>query len=160
MPLLRFIGFAGSALVLSLFGLSWCFPQPVSEPIRRGIDRPVIRISSVERLPERLDIDTSLPTIVPPPIVMDFADRWPEAEVVETNSIPKPTIRSTGDRVSKNQGLVKREPAKKVTAHRAAQLVNNASTPNYREQATSPVTRLSLLDILKERFGLNLFKLN
>ena len=65
MPLLRYIGFAGSALVLLLFGLSWCFPQPVSEPIRRGIDRPVIRISSVERLPERLDIDTSLPTIVP-----------------------------------------------------------------------------------------------
>jgi len=158
--LLRYIGFAGSALVLLLFGLSWCFPQPVSEPIRSGIGRPVIRISSVEQLPERLDIDTSLPTIVPPPIVMDFAERWPVADVVETNSIPKPTTPTTGDRLSKKQALVKREPVKKIAAHRAAPPVNNAPASKYREQATAPVTRLSLLDILKERFGQNLFKLN
>jgi hypothetical protein len=160
MPLLRYIGFAGSALVLLLFGLSWCFPQPVSEPIRSGIGRPAIRISSVERLPERLAIDTSFPTIVPPPIVMDFAERWPVADVVETNSIPKPTTPTTGDRVSKKQGLVKREPVKKIATNRAAPPVNSASASNYREQATAPVTRLSLLDILKERFGQNLFKLN
>jgi hypothetical protein len=160
MPLLRYIGFAGSALVLLLFGLSWCFPQPVSEPIRSGIGRPVIRISSVEQLPERLDIDTSLPTIVPPPIVVDFAERWPVADVVETNSIPKPTTPTTGDRVSKKQGLVKREPVKKIATPRAAPPVNSASASNYREQATAPVTRLSLLDFLKERFGQNLFKLN
>ena len=160
MPLLRYIGFAGSALVLLLFGLSWCFSQPVSEPIRSEVGRPVIRISSVKRLPERLDIDTSLPTIVPPPIVMDFAERWTVAEVVETNSIPKPTTPTTGDRVSKKQGLVKREPVKKVATHRAAPPVNSASASNYREQTTAPVTRLTLLDILKERFGQNLFKLN
>ena len=158
--MLRYFGFAGSALVLLLLGLSWCFSQPVSEPIRSGIGRPAIRISSVERLLERLDIDTSLPTIVPPPIVMDFAERWPVAEVVETNSIPKPTTTTTGDRVSKKQGLVKREPVKKIATHRAAPPVNSASASNYREQATAPVTRLSLLDILKERFGQNLFKLN
>ena len=35
---------------------------------------------------------------MPPPIVMDFAERWPVAEVVETNSIPKPTTPTTGDR--------------------------------------------------------------
>jgi hypothetical protein len=29
MPLLRYFGFAGSALVLLLFGLSWFVPQPV-----------------------------------------------------------------------------------------------------------------------------------
>src|SRR6201993_1951478 len=112
MPLLRYIGFVGSALVLSLFGLSWCFPQPVSEPIRSGVGRPVIRIRSVERLPERLDFDTSLPTIMPPPIVMDIAERWPVADVVETSSTPKPTTPTTGDRVSKKQGPAKREPAK------------------------------------------------
>jgi hypothetical protein len=107
-----------------------------------------------------VDIDTSLPTIVPPPIVMDFAERWPEADVVETNSIPKPSTPTTGNGVPKKQGLVKREPLKKVAAHRAAPPVKSASASNYREQATAPVTRLSLLDILKERFGQNLFKLN
>jgi hypothetical protein len=121
---------------------------------------PVIRISSVERLPERLDIDTSLPTIVPSPIVMDFAERWPVAEVDVTNSIPKPTTPTTGDRISKKQGLVKRDPVKKIAIHRAAPTVNSASASNYREQTTTQVTRLSLLDILKERFGQNLFKLN
>ena len=38
--------------------------------------------------------------------------------------------------------------------------MNNEPASNYREQAVAPVTRLSLLDILKERFGQNLFKLN
>ena len=164
MPLLRYFGFAGSALVLLLFGLSWCVPQPVAEPIRSGIDRPVIRISSVEQLPERVDIDSSLPTIVPPPNVMEFAERWPVPNTVEVtgtiaeNPGPKPTTVSAG--VPKKQRLAMREPVKKVAAHRAAPPVNNAATSKDREQAAAPVTRLSLLDILKDRFGQNLSKLN
>jgi hypothetical protein len=163
MPLLRYFGFAGGALVLLLFGISWCFPQPVSEPIRNGADRPVIRISSVEHLPERVDIDTSLPTIAPAPSVLEFAERWPVANTVEItgtiveNPGPKPTV-SAG--VPKKQRLAKREPVKKVAAHRAAPPVNNAATSKDREQAAVPVTRLSLLDILKDRFGQNLFKLD
>ena len=51
MPLIKYFGFVGSALVVLLFGMSWCFPQPINEPIGSGIDRPVIRISSVEKLP-------------------------------------------------------------------------------------------------------------
>ena len=160
MPLLRYFGFAGSALVLMLFGLNWYFPQPVSEPIRSGIDRPVIRISSVEQLPERVDIDTSLPTIVPPPSVLDFAERWPVANIVETMLTSRPTTPTAGDGIPMKPSLVKREPVKKVAAHRAAPPVNDASTSNYREQAAASITRLSLLDILKERFGQNLFKLN
>jgi hypothetical protein len=159
MPLLRYFGFAGSALVLLLFGLSWAVPQPVAEPIRSGIDRPVIRISSVEKLPERVDIDSSLPTIVPPPNVMDFAERWPLANSVETPA-PKPTTPTAGEGVPKKPSVVKREPVKKVAAHRAAPPANNASTSKNREQAAAPVTRLSLLEILKERFERNLFKLD
>jgi len=164
MPLLRYFGFAGGALVLLLFGLSWSVPQPVAEPIRSGIDRPVIRISSVEQLPERVDIDSSLPTIVPPPIVPEFAERWPVANSVEItgaiveNPGSKPTTVSAG--VPKKQRPAKKEVVKKVAAHRAAPSVNNASTSKIREQAAAPVTRLSLLDILKDRFGQNLFKLN
>ena len=163
MPLLRYFGFAGGALVLLLFGLSWCVPQPVAEPIRSGIDRPVIRISSVEQLPERVDIDSSLPTIVPPTNVMEFAERWPVANTVEItgaiveNPGSKPTAVSAG--IPKKPSVVKREPVKKVAAHRAAPPVNNASTSKIREQAAAQVTRLSLLDILKDRFGQNLFKL-
>ena len=159
MPLLRYFGFAGSALVILLFGLSWCFPQPVSEPIRSGIDRPVIRISSVEKLPDRVDIDTSLQTIVPPPIVPAFAERWPVADSVEItgaiveNSGSKPTTASAG--VSKKQRLAKKEVLKKLAAQRAAPPVSKS-----REQAAASVARLSLLDILRDRFGQNIFKLN
>lgn len=155
--MLRYFGFAGGALVILLFGLSWCFPQPVSEPIRSGIDRPVIRISSVEKLPDRVDIDTNLPTIVPPPIVPAFAERWPVADSVEItgaiveNSGSKPTTASAG--VPKKQRPAKKEVVKKIVAHRAA-------PPVSREQAAAPVARLSLLDILRDRFGQNLFKLN
>ena len=159
MPLLRYFGFAGGALVLLLFGLSWCVPQPISEPIRSGIDRPVIRISSVDQLPERVDIDSSLPTIVPPPNVMDFAERWPLANSVEMPA-PKPAPPTAGDGVPKKPSVVKRESVKKVPARRAAPPVNNASTSKNREQAAAPVTSLSLLEILKERFVQNLFKLN
>jgi uncharacterized protein YbjT (DUF2867 family) len=160
MPLLRYFWYVGSALVLLLFGLSWYFPQPVSERISSGTGRPVIRISSVEQLPERIVIDTSLPTIVPPPIVIDFAERWPVPKAIETNSGPKPTTPTMNDDVPKKQSPVKREPVKKVAAHRAAPPANNASASDHREQAAAPVTRLSLLDILKEQFGQNLFKLN
>jgi hypothetical protein len=160
MPLLRYFGFAGGALVLLLFGLSWCVPQPVAEPIRSGMDRPVIRISSVDQLPERVDIDSSLPTIVPSPNVMEFAERWPVPNSVETLPKPKPTTPTAGDGVPKKPSVVKREPVKKVAAHRAAPPANNVSTSKDREQAEAPVTRLSLLDILKDRFGQNLFKLN
>ena len=159
MPLLRYFGFAGSALILLLFGLSWYFPQPVSEPIRSGIDRPVIRISSVEQLPERVDIDSSLPTIVPPPSVPEFAERWPVANSVETPA-PKPTTPTAGDGVPKKPSVARREPVKKVAARRAAPPVNNASTSKNREQTAAPVTRLSPLDILKDRFKQNFFKLN
>jgi len=101
---------------------------------------------------------------VPPPIVPEFAERWPVANSVEItgaiveNSGSKPTTVSAG--VPKKQRLAKTEVVKKVAAHRAAPPVsNNASTSKIREQAAAQVTRLSLLDILKDRFGQNLFKL-
>jgi hypothetical protein len=78
MPLMRYFGFVGSALLLLLFALDRYLPQPVVEPVRAVAEKPVIRISSIEKLPERIVIDTSLPTIVPPPAALKFAERWPE----------------------------------------------------------------------------------
>jgi hypothetical protein len=181
MPLLKYFGFAGSALALLLFGLSWYFPQSLSEPVRSEIERPVIRISSAEQLPERVDIDTDLPTIVAeneeasitsaigvrpdppppsPPRVLEFSERWPVANAVETNPRPRTTPPNGADGVPKKQSLVKRGPVKKNVTHRAATTVNNEPAPSISVQATTPVTRMSLLDQLKERLGQTLFKLN
>lgn len=160
MPLMKYFSFVGSALVLLLFGLSWCFPQPVSEPVRSGIDRPVIRISSVEKLPDRVDIDTSLPTTVPPPSVMEFAQQQPVVKFVEPNAGAKPTAQTAARDGLNKQTYIKRHPMKKVVAQRAAPAVNNKPAFNYGEQAGGPVTKLSLLDLLKERLGHGIFTAN
>lgn len=161
MPLLRYFGFVGSALLLLLFGLNWYLPQLAVEPVGAVTDRPVIRISSIETLPERVVIDTSLPTIVPPPTALEFAERWPE-EIKAVEAQPPPTlpILNAGDGAAKTNKLAKREPLQKVAARRPPVPVNREHANSYRVQAAAPVTRVSLLDIIKERLGQSLFKLN
>jgi hypothetical protein len=150
---MRYLGFVGSALVLLLIGIGWFFPQPVPESIRGDAERPTIRISSVEQLPELVVIDTSLPTIVPPPIVLEFAERWPQETVADVAPLSKPVTPTPVSEVSKKQNLAKREPSKKVAVHRAAPKVNIESPTNDKVPAAPAVTRLSLLDILKEGLG-------
>jgi hypothetical protein len=135
-------------------------PAKGPTPDGSNTERPVIRISSVERLPERVFIDTSWPAIVPPPSVVDFAERWPVEKTVETIPGRRSATPTAGDDLQKKQRLVKREPVKKAIATRTAPPVNNKPAFNYGEQAAAPVTRLSLLDLLKERLGQTLFKLN
>jgi len=119
MPLRRYFGFVGSALLLLLFGLDWYLPQPVVEPVRAVTDKPVIRISSIEKLPERVVIDTSLPTIVPPPTALEFAERWPEEiKVVEAKPLPGATTLNAGGGAPKPKKLARSEPLKKVAARR------------------------------------------
>jgi hypothetical protein len=157
MPLLRYFGFVGSALLLLLFALDWYLPQPVVEPVHAVAETPVIRISSIEKLPERVVIDTNLPTITPPLAAL-FAERWPE-EIVETNPLPKPTL-NAGEGALKTKKLAKSEPLKKVTARRRTTPVNDEHADGYRVQTVAAVTRLSLLDFVKERLGRKPFKLN
>ena len=60
MPLMKYFGFVGSALVLLLLVMNWVLPEPTTEPIHGSIERPSIRISSIESLPERVVFDTSM----------------------------------------------------------------------------------------------------
>src|SRR5689334_12585624 len=66
MPLSRYFGFAGTALLMLLWASHWLLPEPTAEPVRGGIDKTMIRISSIEKLPEKVVFDTSLPAIAPP----------------------------------------------------------------------------------------------
>jgi hypothetical protein len=160
MPLMRYFGFVGSALLLLLFALDWYLPRPVIEPVRAVAEKPVIRISSIEKLPERMVIDTNLPAIAPPPAAFEFAERWPEEiKVVETAPLPKPAL-NAGEGALKTNKLAKSEPLKKVAARRPAASANDEHADGYRVQTVAPVTRLSLLDIIQERLGQSPFKLN
>ncbi|MCK1407699.1 hypothetical protein [Bradyrhizobium sp. 76] len=153
MPLIKYFGFVGSTLVLLLFGLGWCFPQQVAEPTGGSTDRPAIRIASTEWLPERVVIDTSLPTTVSSPSVLEFAERWPQAAVAAVVPPPRAaTPASVGD-VPTKPHLANRERSKKVAVHHAASKTN--IEPSRNDKATTPpaVAELSLLDSLKEGLG-------
>jgi hypothetical protein len=126
MPLMRYFGFVGSALLLLLFGLNWYLPPPVVGPVRASTDKPVIRIGSIEKLPERVVIDTSLPTIVPPPTALEFAERWPEeTKVVAAKPLPGSTTLNASDGAQKTKRLAKSEPLMKVAARRPTAPAND-----------------------------------
>ena len=75
MPILKYIGWVGASLVVFLLYADWYLPRPVTKPSGETINRPVIRIASLQPPPERIFIDTSVPTFVPPP--MFFEDTAP-----------------------------------------------------------------------------------
>lgn len=149
MPLMKYFGFVGSALVLLLIGISWCFPQP-AEPLSDGNDRPAIRIASAEQLPERIVIDTSLPTIVPPPSVLEFAERWPQEPATSVEHLSKPVPPAPVSGLLRKQNPTKQEPPKKIAAHRAAPKTSVESGRADKIPASPSVTRLALLDVLKD----------
>lgn len=161
MPLIKYFGFVGTALYLSLIAIGWCFPQSASESIAGAKERPTIRINSAERLPERVVIDTTAPTIVPLPNTR-YAESGSAAVVETVRPQPKTfaelataspgTPQASGDAL-KTKHIGKREAAKKVGAHRTAQPLIIAPAPNQIVQSATPNTRMSLLETLKERLG-------
>jgi hypothetical protein len=69
MPLARYFLFVGGTLVAVLLMLNLYLPALESAPVS-DVQRPVVRIPSAQKLPERIVIDTSIPTIVPQPVAV------------------------------------------------------------------------------------------
>ena len=93
MPIKRYFVGMGGLLLALLFIADWYFPKNASAGLP-GSPKPGIRIASDHKWPERIDIDTSLPTIVPPPTVLVAAPpaaRDPrEAFAKVTSRLPEP----------------------------------------------------------------------
>ncbi|MEH2560385.1 hypothetical protein [Bradyrhizobium sp. AZCC 2289] len=68
MPVARYFLYIGGVLLALLFAVDAFMPQEfaVASHSAPGIDKSTVRIHSVQKLPERVVYDTSLPTIVPP----------------------------------------------------------------------------------------------
>lgn len=167
MPLMKYFGFVGSALVLLLIAIVWCLPQQAMGPGNSGVARPSIRISSTERAPERVIIDTSLPTILAPSNISPSTSitsvqsaRPLQSAFAELNVSPKPVTPKSGGEVLKPKHAAKGESAKKVSHRRAAKQLNIIPVPETGAQVAAPDTRMSLLETLKERLGQTFFKLN
>jgi hypothetical protein len=166
-PLMKYFGFVGSALVLLLIAIGWCLPQQAMGPGNSDVERPSIKISSAERAPERVIIDTSLPTIVAPSNISPSTSmtsvqsaRPLQSAFSELDVARKPVTPKSGGEVLKSKHTAKGESAKKVSHRRAAKPLNIIPAPATGAQAAAPDTRMSLLETLKERLGQTFFKLN
>ena len=84
MPLVRYFFFVGGVLLALLFVSDAYLPKlPMAD--RANVDRPIIRIYSDQKWPQRIVYDTSLPTIVPasvptPARVADLSYKTKERE--------------------------------------------------------------------------------
>jgi hypothetical protein len=154
MPIGRYIAWVGTSLLALLFVADWCLPKFLPEPARDAIDKPVIRIASIQQPPERIVIDTSQPTIVPPPtLVRDAVPGAPSRLQSYASAAPPPTV---VDVDQKKRKVIKRQ-GPKVAAYQPP-LVSAPVAASGGSATTVPLTKLSLTDIISG-VGRNLFNL-
>jgi hypothetical protein len=80
MPVARYFLFVGGVLLALLLAIDALVPQQavVASQAAPSVNRTVVRIRSDQKPLERVVYDTSLPTIVPPPVVTAQAVAPPE----------------------------------------------------------------------------------
>jgi hypothetical protein len=88
-PIARYFVVVGGALAALLLIAGWLLPEPPARFSNRPeiIERVAIRIRSERKWPEKIVLDTSKPTITPPPVVMN-----PPAQ----SSVPLPSDEAPG----------------------------------------------------------------
>ena len=173
MPLMKYFVFVGSALVLLLLAMNWLLPESTAEPVHSSIERPVIRISSIETLPERVVFDNSMPYMAPPSSVMRGAARPLQSafafEQVTPGLLPafstlaQVTPKTNAEKRDPAKITAKRDPAKKVVANRLAPQAHIAAVKNHpvreAERDTKPPVKTTFLGDIAGRFG-QIFKVN
>ena len=117
MPLMRYVFFVGSALVVLLLAMNWLLPDPTAEPVYTSTVRPVIKISSIETLPEKVVLDNAMLYTAPPSDVVRVATRpLPSALTLEKITPGLLPEFSTLAQVAPKTITEKRDPAK-ITAN-------------------------------------------
>src|ERR1700712_3626149 len=105
MPLKLYFGYVGSGLLALLFGLSWLIAEPPNKAARAEISRTSIKISSIERLPERIIFDTRAPQPAPEAVRAIQRSAFVFAQITpgplarfEPKRLPKMTLNYSTDR--------------------------------------------------------------
>jgi hypothetical protein len=154
MPVGRYFALVGATLLALLYVTDWFLPKSPPEHTAEAAAKPVIRIASVQQPPERIIIDTTQPTITPPPIVQETIASKPLPLQSYASVAPASSIADVDHK--------KRKPAKRQTPKFAPDRPQFASGPAAARgspAANDPPVRLSFADLIS-RLRKNLFNLN
>jgi len=123
MPLARYFLFVGGALLALMLAVNAWLPSPVGAnptATEAELGRPVVRIRSDQKLPERIVIDTSIPTIVPAPVTTAAAVEPPVKRSsmdalaqVTPPELTKPELNKSAAKKPEPKVLPKRKVAKR-----------------------------------------------
>jgi hypothetical protein len=156
MPIARYIVWVGTSLLALLFVANWFLPQSLPEPAHEAIDKPVIRIASIQQPPERVVIDTNQPTIVPPPPPFESVGSGSPSPLQSYASVdPSPMV---VDSAKKRPKAIKRREARVVTYEPVLSYTPAVARGGSATAAQS--TRLSFAEIISGQLLRNLFNLH
>jgi hypothetical protein len=157
MPIGRYITCVGASLLVLLFVANWFLPQSLAEPSAAEPNRPIIRISSVQQPPERIVIDTSLPTIVPPPTSVAKAIPDEPPTQVRTYASVGPPSPITG--VERTKTKTKKRQVNQV-ASRYPPSAPTTMVASSGSATNAPPTRLSFANIISGQLVRELLNLH
>ncbi|MCA1458612.1 hypothetical protein I6F35_36525 [Bradyrhizobium sp. BRP22] len=157
MPVGRYIAWVGASLLALMYIADWWSPQSLTDAVADPVERPAIRIASLERAPELVVMDTSLPTIVPPPALAEaVAPSEPPAVRALAAAPPSPPAVEIEKKTKK---AVKRQ-APKVAAAQPPLPLAPAVAPANPAPPAAPEIKLSFADILSGQLVKNLLNLH
>jgi hypothetical protein len=157
MPIGHYVAWVGTALLALLFVANWFQPQSFAEPAAHEINRPVIRIASVQQTPERIVIDTNLPTIVPSPTLT--AESPDEPPLQPEQSFTSITPHTTATSAERRKPKAKKKQMNQVTA-KAPPAAPTMVVTSSRTGTDAPPIRLSFANIISGQLVRELFNLH
>ena len=154
MPIGRYLAWVGTALLALMFVANWFLPQSLAEPAADEISRPVIRIASMQQPPERIVIDTNLPTIVPPLVLAAIPDEPPQELQLSAPMTPHTTVAGIEKKNSKAKKKQVADADKRPSSAGTIMVVNDSPA------TIAPPTRLSFANIISGQLVRDLFNLH
>jgi hypothetical protein len=144
MPIGRYIIWVGTSLLALLFVADWFVPKSNLELSHGSFEVPPIQITSQQRLPESVFIDTNQPTIIPTPILSEDTIENAPLPLNSYASAESPAVESRADQKAPKNW----KPHKKVfAAPKSTPVRTHVVSANVPAAVVQP-TRLSLPDIV------------
>lgn len=137
MPLARYFLFVGATLLALLFILDAYMPSPavVASAAAPDIGRPMVRIHSSQKLPERIVIDTSIPTIVPAPtVVADAPAKSPALDAlaqVVPSELQKSDLKKPEPKMPPKRRVARRQVRPPMVTYAQAPRFDYAQAPRF-----------------------------